>query len=302
MKPSFASCFYARQCACYFAAIISFYIPLCAAPQAPLVEYVANHSLTELSTGLASGIIWPTLNEQSGPDRQLALAFLKECSREREAAVKYHRSLAPTIYIQLLEPMRRAGGYLNAVLQTTLYRMALTEIATTLIRNPERVDEFDAELASLQPGPWKAIRIGSLIADHFHDTKLEEEYNKWNEREILGRIGKLFGKPTLGRAQATSGLIENPSPSDLAYRAAETEWLRSYAIPGLMSFLKHGGHLRDLDAGHITQFLQLMGKDVDKFQFLLFGVNELSTHALIDLRDNYANPEKPPAFLRLALN
>lgn len=76
----------------------------------------------------------------------------------------------------------------------------------------------------------------------------------------------------------------------------------TYAIPGLLSYLKHDGDLRDLDGQDVGPFLALMGNDRRQFQFPMYGTTMLRATDLIAVRDAFATPNKQPRFLENTLN
>ena len=271
-----------------------------AAPQAGIEVEIQSRTLVDLGERLATNtIVWPRLDRESPADRQTALTFVKKCSSDHQRLEKTGQGLDAATYIKLIASLSKGGGYLNAVLLDMVYRMALSDIATTLVQRPGQTMEVEKTLASLQPGPWRNAGIGQILADHFREPSLEIEFSRWPERESLGRISGLFGKGPMLFVPKTSQLVGNSSPHDLFHRLAETHWMLTYALPGLLGYLRRGGALEDLDNGHILPFLSIMGDDVRKYRFPMYAINELSAAHLIGLREEFGNPSKRPRFLAL---
>ena len=271
-----------------------------AAPQADFEEYLKSHSLTETAARLDLSASWPKLDHASAVDRRIGLAFLAKCRQENAALSQVRRRQETVVYSRLINLLAKAGGYLNGVLQDAVYRIALSDIASTIVQHPEQAPEMEKELASLQP-PWHTAGIGSIIADHFGDPAREAEFSKWPEYKLLARVNALFGKNSLFIEPSTSELIENASPHNLIHKLSATQCMSAYVLPGVLSYLKHGGDLRNLDGRDVTPFLALMGKDRLLFQFPMYSINELSLGHLIALRDDFGDPNKQSKFLKSAL-
>lgn len=295
-----------RYLLCCLTAIVIGCDQAAGSPQTQFEQYVQSQSMIELGTTLESGTVWPKLDHESADDRRVARAFLAKCGAEHVLLNQTHQRHEIAVYLKLITPMRKAGGYLNGVLQDTLYRMALSDIAGMIVQHPEQATEMETHLARLQPGPWYTIGIGHIIADHLGDPAQGANFSQWPEKELLGRVSRLFGVglPTerVLFTPSTSKLIEQPSPHDLIHRTSETQWMLTYAIPGLLSYLKHDGDLRDLDGQDVGPFLALMGNDRRQFQFPMYGTTMLRATDLIAVRDAFATPNKQPRFLENTLN
>ena len=286
---------------CALAAIIGASEMAWAATRSEMREYIQSHSVLEFHDG-GLPIDWPKLDHKAEADKKIAITFVAKCGLEHTRLRHLGQGPETKVYLAMILQMRRAGGYLNAVLEDTLYRVALTDLASELVQHPERATEITARLETLRPGPWGTIGVGHLIGEHFSNPALEGEFSKWPEAEILGRVSKLFGTNTLFFSPATSSLIESSTPHDLIHRTAETQWMLSYAIPAVLGYLKHGGELRDLDGRDATNFLVLMGRDIMRYQFPMYGVRFLDASAIITLRDSFGNADAEPKFLKSTMN
>jgi hypothetical protein len=238
--------------------------PNLATAQGQWEEYLQSHSIMELGARMEGGPTWPRLDYRSLEDRRVALLFVALCRKEyeRAEAIDQKRNLAT--YATMLSSLGKSGGYLNNVLRDIIYRKALSDLGSAIVHHPDRSGEIEALLSSLRPGPWRNAEIGQMIAVHLGDPSLQVAFSTWPEdNQLLERVNALFGMgmEPLFLTPTSTALIEQPSPHDLIFRMAETQCMLSYSLPRLLSYLKHGGDLNDLDGRDVRQFLVVMGCD-----------------------------------------
>ena len=270
-------------------------------------------SLDEIAESLKSGrLLWPTLGgdvrhtRQIQEERRLANSFISKCNLAYDSLRSRTDRESLELYGSLISGLSKAGGYLNAVLVDSVYRMALTDLAESAVFNPARAQQISLLLESLKPGPWKAVKLAELLAAKTGNRHLVEDFQSWPDTEVLNRLSKLPGlssndsvpSETLEK-RTSSDLIESNSIWGLIYRIAETEMFYEYTLPGVLRFLALGGRLSDLNDADVTEFERVMGRERAKFRFPIFGIRMLRSGDVLMIKRDFGNSR--PAFLEVAL-
>jgi len=211
------------------------------------------------------------------------------------------------VYLALITKLEKTPGYLGAVLQDVVYRVALSHIGGAIIRNPEQSSEMERLLAMLPTSPWQTAGIEQILAESLGGST----FQTWpQDNQFLSRFDKLLvpkGPEGSFYSQAgTSQLInlmdgKRQDIRGLLYRFAQTSWMRNYALPGALSYVKHGGKWSDLDGRSPSSRLsEIMDSDNTRFTFPMLGINALGVGDLIYLRDSFTPDTRGSEFLLTA--
>lgn len=212
-------------------------------------------------------------------------------------------------YLQIAKVLTNAGGYSNILLSDSLYRLVIFCAAKDLslsFENRGEVEGFASEL----PAPSLGLkeRLVSFAKD---DPSLAQRISVIDNIDpsdnlyVISQQLRTKDSADPNRVDndnfTFSYLMANPSGFGLTFRIAQTEMLTTIGLKSLLTFIKHGGSLSELDPSDITIFKKRMSESKDEYRYPALGIRRLSVDHPLSVLEINSDQNVKQAFLRTAL-